>query len=119
MRINGEAIYGTRPRQLIGERALGSKRSRFRRPEHSGQSTRELDAPDISFTRNKRGDVVKVIILGSLERNIVIKSPGAASATRPGKVENVEMFGCKQKLAETRSVGWLTVKKGWIRALSR
>jgi alpha-L-fucosidase len=106
MRINGEAIYGTRPRKEFGEGAHAANGGAF-----ASQSTGELDAPDIRFTRNQRGDVVYAIVLGWPEGNMVIKSLGAASAVRPGKVENVEMFGYEQKLAWTRSAESLTVKK--------
>jgi len=80
MRINREAIYGTRPRKVFGEGAHAAKNGAF-----AGRSTGELDARDFRFTRNQRGDVVYAIVLGWPEGNIVIKSPGAASTARPAR----------------------------------
>ena len=106
MRVNGEAIYATRPWKIFGEGAHEAKGGAF-----AGRSTGELDARDIRFTRNKRGDVVYAIVLGWPEGDIVVKNLGAASSTQPGKVENVEMLGCEQRLAWTQSAESLTVKK--------
>jgi alpha-L-fucosidase len=65
MRINGEAIYGTRPGKVFGEEAHAAKGRAF-----AGKRTGESDAPDIRFTRNKRGDVVWAIVLSWPEGNM-------------------------------------------------
>ena len=107
MRINGEAIYATRPWRVFGEGAHEAKGGAF-----AGHSTSVLDASDIRFTRNKRGDVVYAIVLGWPQGDsFVIKSFGAASAAQPGKVQNVSLLGCSEKLAWTQSAESLTVKK--------
>ncbi len=106
MYINGEAIYATRPWKVFGEGAHEAKGGSF-----AGRSTAELDARDIRFTRNKRGDVVYAIVLGWPEGDIVIKSLGLASPVQPGKVQHVQMFGCEQKLVWTQSAESLTVQR--------
>ncbi|HXR48745.1 MAG TPA: alpha-L-fucosidase [Candidatus Limnocylindrales bacterium] len=106
MRINGEAIYATRPWKICGEGAHEAKGGAF-----AGQSTGDLDARDIRFTRNKRGDVVYAIVLGWPEGDIVVKNLGTEASAQPGKVENVEMLGCEQKLTWSQSSESLTVKK--------
>jgi alpha-L-fucosidase len=106
MQINGEAIYATRPWKVFGEGAHQVKGGRF-----AGRSTSALDAQDIRFTRNKRGDVVYAIVLGWPEGDIVIKNFGLASPAQPGRIQNVEMFGSDQKLAWSQSSESLTVQK--------
>jgi alpha-L-fucosidase len=106
MRVNGEAIYATRPWKTFGEGVHEVKGGAF-----SGQSTGELGARDVRFTRNKRGDVVYALVLGWPAGDIVVKNLGFAAATRPGKIQNVAMLGCVEKLAWTQSADSLTVKK--------
>jgi alpha-L-fucosidase len=106
MRVNGEAIYATRPWKVFGEGTHQVKGGAF-----AGQSTGELGAHDIRFTRNKRGDMVYAIVLGWPEGDIVVKNLGTAAATQPGRIQNVAMLGCEQKLTWTQSAESLTVKK--------
>ena len=106
MRMNGEAIYATRPWKVFGEGAHEAKGGSF-----SGHSTNVLDARDIRFTRNKPGDVVYAIVLGWPDGDIVIKSLGAASPVQPGKIQHVEMLGCEHKLKWNQSAGSLSVRK--------
>ncbi len=107
MRINGEAIYATRPWTVFGEGAHEAKGGAF-----AGHSTAELDARDVRFTRNKRGDVVYAIVLGWPEAGqFEIKSFGTASAARPGAVRHVEMLGCADRLDWRQTAEVLTVKR--------
>jgi alpha-L-fucosidase len=110
MRMNGEAIYATRPWKVFGEGAHEAKGGSF-----SGHSTSVLDAQDIRFTRNKQGDVVYAIVLGWPDGDIVIKSLGAASPVQPGKIHHVEMLGSEHKLKWNQSAGSLTVRKPKIK----
>ncbi len=106
MRVNSEAIHGTRPWKVFGEGVHQVKGGAF-----SGQSTRDLGAHDIRFTRNKRGDVIYAIVLGWPDGDIVAANLGTAAVTRPGRIQNVTMLGCLKKLAWTQSAESLTVKK--------
>lgn len=106
MRMNGEAIYATRPWKVFGEGAHEAKGGSF-----SGHSTSVLDAQDIRFTRNKQGDVVYAIVLGWPDGDIVIKSLGTASPVQPGKIHHVEMLGSEHKLKWNQSAGSLTIRK--------
>lgn len=106
MAINGEAIYATRPWKVYGEGTHEAKSGSF-----AGDSTGELDARDIRFTRNKRGDVVYAIVLGWPAGDIVIKNFGLASPFQPDKARHVELLGCAQKLKWHQSAESLTVRK--------
>jgi alpha-L-fucosidase len=106
MQVNGDAIYATRPWTLFGEGTHEAKAGSF-----AGDSTGNLDARDIRFTRNKRGDVVYAIFLGWPSGDFVIKNLGLASASQPVKVRHVELLGCPHKLHWHQSAQSLTVKK--------
>ncbi len=107
MRINGEAIYGTRPWKVFGEGAHQAKAGSFAGQKSMG----ELNARDTRFTRNKKGDAVYAIVLGWPEGDFAIQSFGSAAATQPGAVRHVEMLGSPAKLDWQQSATALTVKK--------
>jgi len=104
MQINGEAIYETRPWKDFGEGA-------HQAPRHAFGGAGQLDARDVRFTRNKRGDVVYGIVLGWPDGDFVINNLGTGSTTQPGKVENVELLGSQGKLDWNQTADSLTVKK--------
>ncbi len=92
-KINGEAIYATRPWTVFGEGPHMIKPGSFQ-----GKTTGELDARDIRYTRNKAGTVVYAIVLGWPAPTFVLSSFGASAATRPGKVARVELLGSPEKV---------------------
>ncbi len=107
MRVNGEAIYATRPWKVFGEGSHEAKGGAF-----SGQSTGALDYRDIRFTRNKKGNVVYVIVLGWPEGDsFKVNSLGLTASTNPGKIGKVELLGSNEQLSWNQSNQSLTVKK--------
>ena len=87
-KINGEAIYGTRPWNVFGEGPHIVKAGSFQ-----GQSTTgQLDASDIRYTRNKAGTVVYAIVLGWPEQDVVLGSFRAGAERRPGTVARAWRF---------------------------
>ncbi len=91
-KINGEAIYATRPWTIFGEGPHMIKAGSFQ-----GKSAGELDARDVRFTRNKVASVVYAIVLGRPEQAVVLNSFGAA-AVKPVKVTHVELLGSSEKI---------------------
>lgn len=111
MQMNGEAIYSTRPWKIYGEGSHPIKPGAF-----AGNSTAALDSSDIRFTRSKKGNIVYAIILGwPKEKSFQVKSFGKASSLNPGKVENVELLGCVDKLEWNQSTDYLSVIKPLIK----
>jgi len=111
MQTNGEAIYATRPWKTFGEGPHAAKSGAF-----AGHSTASLDSRDVRFTRSKRGDVVYAIVLGwPSKKNFEVKSLGTASSLRPGKIEQVELLGCVDKLEWNQSAEALTVEKPMVK----
>jgi alpha-L-fucosidase len=93
-KINGEAIYNTRPWIVFGEGPHMIKAGSFQ-----GHSTQQLDASDVRYTRNKSGSIVYAIVLGWPAEDVVLASFGAGAAHEPTKVANVEMLGWPEKLS--------------------
>jgi len=105
-KINGEAIYASRPWTVFGEGPHMIKAGSFQ-----GNSIEQLGASDIRYTRNKAGTVVYAIVLGwpergfgppGRERGLLLKSFGA-SAAKPVKVANVELLGSPEKMRSNQT----------------
>ncbi len=97
MKINGEAIYETRPWKVYGEGANKVETGSFK-----GDSIRKLGPKDIRFTRNKANTAIYAIFMGWPEGEVQIASLGAGSKTDPGKILNVTVLGSDAKIKWTQ-----------------
>jgi alpha-L-fucosidase len=95
LKINGDAIYGTRPWTQYGEGNL----QRTRKQAYTGK--------DIRFT-TKKGALYAILMAWPESGEAVITSLPAGAAT--GKSSKVTMLGGKGKLAFTQDAEGLTVK---------
>jgi alpha-L-fucosidase len=102
MKVNGEAIYETRPWKIYGEGPDMVKSG-----EMEGTSVTKLGVRDIRFTRNKANTVVYAMVLGWPADAFVVKALGTGSATQPGRVSNVQLLGTDQKLKWNQSADGL------------
>jgi alpha-L-fucosidase len=105
MRVNGEAIYATRPWKVFGEGPDTVKAAPFK-----GTGVSKLGVRDIRFTRNKSNTVVYAIVLGWPTEEFAVQSLGTANSIRPGTVEHVELLGTDEKLKWVQTPGELRVK---------
>ncbi|MGH9616163.1 MAG: alpha-L-fucosidase [Acidobacteriaceae bacterium] len=109
MKVNGEAIYATRPWKVYGEGPDMVKSGSFQ-----GNTISKLDAKDIRFTRNKSNTVIYAITLGWPVGEFVIQSMGtaggAASSAQPGKIEHVQLLGTDEKVKWKQTAEGLRVK---------
>ena len=104
-KMNGEAIYATRPWTVFGEGPHMIKPGSFQ-----GSSIGQLGATDIRYTRNKAGTVVYAFVLGWPEQAVVLKSFGA-EANHTGKVAHVELLGSPEKIRFTHSSQELRIEQ--------
>jgi len=104
MKVNGEAIYATRPWKVFGEGPVTIEQGSFQ-----GNSIQNVTAKDIRYTRNKAGTVVYAIALGWPEGEMVLKSLGTAAPTKPPRVEHVELLGTHQRLRWNQTASALRV----------
>ena len=93
LKINGEAIYETRPWKVYGEGPNKVESGSFK-----GKSIGSLGAKDIRFTRNKANKVIYAIFMGWPEGQVEITSLGTGSQTNPGKIEHVAVLGTGAKV---------------------
>ena len=103
LKLNGEAIYGTRPFTVFGEGPT----------QVAGGALNEADInnftrEDIRFTIN--GDTLYAILLGWPEKEAVIKSLNQQVKLPCGDINEVGMLGVDMKLKWRRDQGALTVQ---------
>jgi alpha-L-fucosidase len=84
MKVNGEAIYATRPWKIFGEGPTETAEGAFK-------ESAEYVPEDIRFTT--KGDALYAITLGQSKQSIVIKSLGLGAGYGRGKVKSVQILG--------------------------
>ena len=105
MRVNGEAIYATRPWKVYGEGPNAVKAGSFQ-----GKSVSKLGPEDIRFTRNKANTVVYAIVLGWPATQFMVQSLGTGSSTQPGKIERVQLLGTDESVKWNQTAAGLRVE---------
>jgi alpha-L-fucosidase len=105
MKVNGEAIYATRPWKIYGEGPDAVKSGSFQ-----GKSISSLGPKDIRFTRNKANTVIYAIVLGWPADAFVVESLGTAKPTQPGKVANVQILGTDERMKWKQKADGLRVE---------
>jgi alpha-L-fucosidase len=110
LKINGEAIYATRPWTVYGEgpSTLVSEKGHF-----GGQSDtqkRPFTAQDIRFTQSKNGKALYAIVLAFPSDGKVAITKLAENSSEGGfSIASVRMLGVRGKLKYTRDGNGLTV----------
>ena len=94
MKINGEAIFGTRPWTVYGEGSSGFKGWAF-------QASSKFTAKDIRFTR--KGDDIYAITLGLPTEQVVIRALAAGSPLVTGEPSSITLLGSDEKLQWNRT----------------
>ncbi len=110
LKLNGDAIYATRPWKIYGE---GPSTAVAEKGQFDGQKdvqNKPFTAEDIRFTQSKNGKVLYAIVLDiPKDGQVTIKSLADDAANWPGKIGVVRLLG-GGKLAFTRDAGGLHVK---------
>ncbi|OPZ06190.1 MAG: Alpha-L-fucosidase [candidate division BRC1 bacterium ADurb.BinA364] len=109
LKVNGEAIYGTRPWRVFGEGPTEVAEGAFTDTKRAG-----FTAADIRFTR--KGDALYAILLGMPEGDsATIKTLAMGVKHGPLAIRSVEMLGAKGALEWTRDGDGLHVKLPSVR----
>jgi alpha-L-fucosidase len=94
LKVNGEAIYATRPWKVFGE---GPATTTFEKGQFDGQrdtETKPFTPEDIRFTQSKDGKTLYAIVLAfPADGKVTIKSLAENSPQWPGRVGKVRMLG--------------------------
>jgi alpha-L-fucosidase len=88
LKINGEAIFETRPWTVYGEGPNSVAAGPFQ-----GGSISAMGSKDIRFTRNKANSAIYAIFMGWPMWRAQIASMGLSSKSSPGKIRNVSLVG--------------------------
>jgi alpha-L-fucosidase len=103
LKVNGAAIYATRPWKIYGE---GPSTESFEKGRFDGQSDvqkKPFTAGDIRFTQSKDGRTLYAIVLDIPKTGgVTIKSLAADAKLWPGKIGSVRMLGVARPLKFTR-----------------
>ena len=91
LKLNGEAIYGTRPWRLYGEGPTRAGGGAF-----TEEQTREFTPQDIRFTT--KGHALYAIVLGWPRTRLAIRSLGQATAQAEERVMDVRLLGHRTPL---------------------
>ncbi|HTL74054.1 MAG TPA: alpha-L-fucosidase [bacterium] len=94
LKVNGEAIYATRPWKIYGE---GPSTESSEKGHFDGQadvSKKPFTPEDIRFTQSKDGKTLYAIVLEiPKDGNVTVKSLGVGSDKWPGKIGSVRLVG--------------------------
>jgi alpha-L-fucosidase len=98
LKVNGEAIYATRPWKVFGE---GLAAKTFEQGQFDGQSDTHKNPftpEDIRFTQSKDGKALYAIVLAfPADGKVTVQSLAENSAQWPGKIGSVRMLGIRGK----------------------
>jgi alpha-L-fucosidase len=110
LKVNGDAIYATRPWKVYGE---GPSTVAAEKGQFDGQrdvSSKSFTPEDIRFTQSKDGKSLYAIVLAfPTDGQVTIKSLAANSELWPGEINKVGMLGVWRKSKFTRDENGLHV----------
>lgn len=103
LRVNGEAIYGTRPWAVFGEGPTEVAEGEFTDTQRGAFSSR-----DFRFTT--KGDALYAICLAQPQSQVTITSLGASSPVRAERIRSVTLLGGDGELAWSQGTEGLTIE---------
>jgi len=109
LKVNGEAIYATRPWKLYGEGPSTQTSEKGHSEGQADVSKTPFTPEDIRFTQSKDGEKLYAIVLEiPKDGNVTVKSLASNSSHWPGKIASVRLVG-GGKLKFTREEDGLRV----------
>jgi alpha-L-fucosidase len=94
MEINSEGIYSSRPWKIYGEGP--STKTAIKTGNFNEDKQKDLTAEDVRFTA--KGSTLYAFVMGWPDKQVNISALGLASPQNPGKIQKVELLGCKRDL---------------------
>lgn len=106
LKVNGEAIYGTRPWKVQAEGPIDKLRTELK--GHKRWVFEKCSSEDIRFTR--KGDDLFAVVLGwPDDGQLIIKSLGTDTKLSTAGISSVSLLGVKEELDWSRDSNGLTV----------
>jgi alpha-L-fucosidase len=107
MKVNGEAIYATRPWKVCGEGpAIDNPTEIHAQGFNEGKI--HLGVDDIRFTT--KGNVLYAIVLGWPTKPVAIKSLGKKAGLLEGSIADIQLLGSDEKIAWTQADEGVTIQ---------
>ena len=105
LKVNGEAIYATRPWTIYGEGPSTQSSEKGRFDGQADVSKQAFTAEDIRFTQSKDGKTLYALVLQiPADGKVTITALGTDAANWPGKIASVRLVGGgKLKFARDQS----------------
>ena len=107
LKVNGEAIYGTRPWKVYAEgptKLIAMKKNSKGEPKQGWDYRKEFTSEDIRFTQSKDGKCLYVTALRWPENGkIVVTSLKKNSQHYPGRINSVTMLATKESVKWNRN----------------
>ncbi len=104
LKINGEAVYGSRPWKVYGE---GPSQGRAGRFGGVTDPTGGYQPEDIRFTT--QGETLYAISLGWPQDTLTIQTLKTGAPQYPGEIASIQLLGSDAKLAWSRTADGLTI----------
>jgi alpha-L-fucosidase len=98
LKVNGEAIYATRPWKIFGE---GPSTRSFEKGQFDGQrdaNTKPFTPADIRFTQSKDGKTIYAIVLGWPTNGISLASLGKAAKLLDKPIQKIQLLGSRERI---------------------
>jgi alpha-L-fucosidase len=95
MRVNAEAIHGTRPWKIFGE-SSAAKEIESLSASFNENKRKDLSVTDVRFTT--KGDALYAFVMGWPHYEVLIRPLALNTHLRVGKIANVELLGHDGKL---------------------
>jgi alpha-L-fucosidase len=99
-KINGDAIFGTRPWTIFGEGPTDFKSGAF-------HENFKFTAQDIRFTR--KGDAIYAITLGVPKEQLLIRALAQGSPLVAGEINSITLLGSAEKIQWSRNADGVVV----------
>ena len=96
MRVNGEAIYATRPWKISGVGPGTQKAATTKETNFNEGTRRNLTAEDVRFTT--KGDALYAFVMGLPEKQVLVAPLAKNGNSGMGKIVNVELLGYAGKV---------------------
>ena len=118
LKVNGEAIYATRPWKVYGE---GPSTAFSDEGRHGGQadvSKKPYTAEDIRYTTSKDGRTLYAIVCGRPAGPVALKSLGQTRALLDRPVASIEQLGAAEAVVWSRGPDALTLTPSFAQPVS-
>jgi alpha-L-fucosidase len=107
MDVNKECIFGTRPWKVFGEGPASAGSALSAQGFNEGKG-RPFTAEDVRFTA--KGDTLYAIALGAPQKDLTIKSLGAAAKLLNQTIGGITLLGSAEKVQWSQTDDALTIK---------